>query len=145
MEDLVAASAFIVALSALTVYTALVLKPFMPAAVVEAPIAPARDAPVRHIYVYNSSSGLYAVEYEGAGVEEFRRSLGVPGDLVAVFEVYPGGYRCSLYGSRAVRLGADPYTGLWCPPPFRPHVDPDCVPVAIAARGRWLVAQYRCP
>jgi len=145
MEDLVSAAVFITALTALFVFVALVLKPFMPAKVVEAPVAPSDDAPTRRVYVYNASGRLYAVEYAGSDVEAFRKAAGVPGSLAAVFEVYPGGYRCQRYTRAPVRIGDDPYTGLWCPPPFDTRVDHSCQPVGLTSRGRWLLVQYRCP
>jgi len=145
MEDLVSALVFATALSALFVFVALALKPFMPAKVVEAPIAPSDDAPTRRIYIYDASGRLYAVEYAGNDVEAFRRAVGVPGVLVAVFEVYPGGYRCVRYARAPVRIGDDPYTGLWCPPPFDAKLDPNCQPVGLTSRGRWLLTQHRCP
>jgi len=144
MEDLISAAVFITALSALFVFTLLVLKPFMPAKTAEAPLAPSQDAPARRIYVYNASGMLYAVDYQGDDVEAFRRAVGVPGVLVTVFEVYPGGYRCQRYTRAPVRIGDDPYTGLWCPPPFDARVDHNCQPIGITSRGRWLLVQYRC-
>ncbi|ABL88050.1 conserved hypothetical protein [Pyrobaculum islandicum DSM 4184] len=145
MEDFIAAYVFVIALSILVVYTAAVLKPFIFTNVVEVPIAPSKELPTRHIYVYSSVSGLYAVEYEGLDVEEFRKAMGVPGALVAIFEVYPGGYRCVNYANYTVKLGPDPYTGLWCPPPFKTETKPYCIPIGITSRGRWLLVQYRCP
>jgi len=159
MEDVVAATAFIAALASLLLYAVAVASQFTEVKIVESPLAPAGDAPTRRVYVYAtptsspliSSSlpvpgvGLVAVEYEG-DVEELRRALGIGGVLVAVFEIYPGGYRCRLApGVKSVRIGDDPYTGLWCPPPFSNATVAGCSPVGIASRGRWLVVQYSCP
>jgi hypothetical protein len=85
------------------------------------------------------------VEYAGSDLETFRRALGVPGTLVAVFTVYPGGYSCTRYTGAPVRIGPDPYTGLWCPPPFDAKAESNCVPVGLTSRGRWLFVQYSCP
>ncbi|MCC6021088.1 MAG: hypothetical protein LM577_06970 [Thermoproteaceae archaeon] len=145
MEDVVAAVVFIAALSALLALAALTLEQYMPAGVVEAPVAPAHDAPARRIYVYNDSGRLYAVEYAGSDAEAFRRAAGVPGSLVAAFEVYPGGYRCARRAGAPVRIGDDPYTGLWCPPPVDANAGAGCAPIGITSRGRWLLVQYRCP
>ncbi len=145
MEDFVAAVVFVTALAALFVMAVATLKPFLPSKIVEAPIAPSKDAPTRHIYVYNDTGRLYAVEYAGSDPEAFRRVVGVPGSLVAVFTVYPGGYNCTRYTRAPVRIGPDPYTGLWCPPPFDAEVESNCVPVGLTSRGRWLLVQYSCP
>ena len=150
MEDFIAASVFITALAALFVMAGITLKPFLPSKIVEAPIAPGRDAPTVRVYVYNDTGGLYAVEYAGSDVEAFRRVMEIPAvemssSLVAVFTVYPGGYSCTRYTGAPVRIGKDPYTGLWCPPPFDAKVEKGCVPVGLTSRGRWLLVQYSCP
>jgi hypothetical protein len=150
VEDFIAASVFVTALAALFVVAVATLKPFLLSKIVEAPIAPSKDAPTRHVYVYRYGGDLYAVEYVGNEPEAFRRALGVPGSLVAVFTVYPGGYNCTRYTRDPVRIGPDPYTGLWCPPPFdvkadRVSVSSTCVPVGLTSRGRWLLVQYSCP
>jgi len=158
MEDAVAVAAFIAALVSLLLYSVTVVSQFTEAKIAEAPHAPAGDVPTRKVYIYatpvNSSLippslpapgvRLAAVEYEG-NVEELRWGLGVGGVLVATFEIYPGGYRCWLApGVKSVRVGDDPYTGLWCPPPFSNATVAGCLPVGIASRGRWLVVQYSC-
>jgi len=148
VEDFVAAAVFVTALAALFVMAVATLKPFLPSKIVEAPAAPSSDAPTIRVYVYNHTGRLYAVKYAGSDPEAFRRALGVPGSLVAVFTVYPGGYSCTRYTRVPVRIGPDPYTGLWCPPPFdvnRTNVDSTCVPVGLTSRGRWLLVQYSCP
>jgi hypothetical protein len=142
---MVAALVFAAALSALLAVTVVTLGQYLLAGITEAPVALAYDAPARRIYVYNDSGRLYAVEYAGSDVEAFRRAAGVPGSLVAVFEVYPGGYRCVRYAGAPVRIGDDPYTGLWCPPPVDANTGAGCTPVGITSRGRWLLVQYRCP
>jgi hypothetical protein len=145
VEDFVAATVFVTALAALFIMAGVTLKPFLPSKIVEAPIAPSKDAPTIKVYVYNDAGRLYAVEYAGNDPEAFRRALGVPGDLVAVFTIYPGGYSCIRYTNAPVRIGPDPYTGLWCPPPFDTKVESNCVPVGLTSRGRWLLVQYSCP
>jgi hypothetical protein len=148
VEDFVAATVFVTALAALFVMAGVTLKPFLPSKIVEAPIAPSKDAPTVRVYVYDHMGHLYAVKYAGSDPETFRRVVGVPGDLVAVFTIYPGGYNCIRYTSAPVRIGTDPYTGLWCPPPFdvnRTNVNGTCVPVGLTSRGRWLLVQYSCP
>ncbi|MEM4652241.1 MAG: hypothetical protein QW086_10545 [Pyrobaculum sp.] len=145
MEDFIASVVFITALAALFIMAIATLKPFLPSKIVEAPIAPGRDAPTVRIYVYNDTGRLYAVEYAGSDPEAFRRAVGVPGSLVAVFTVYPGGYNCTRYTRASVRVGPDPYTSLWCPPPFDAKVERNCVPVGLMSRGRWLLMQYSCP
>jgi hypothetical protein len=148
VEDFIAATVFVTALAALFVMVGVTLKPFLPSKIVEAPIAPSKDAPTIKVYVYNHTGRLYAVKYAGNDPETFRRAVGVPGTLVAVFTVYPGGYNCTRYTRAPVRIGPDPYTGLWCPPPFdvnRTNVGSTCVPVGLTSRGRWLLVQYSCP
>ena len=148
MEDFIAAAVFVTALAALFVMAVATLKPFLPTKTVEAPIAPSSDAPTIKVYVYNHRGRLYAVKYAGNDSEAFRMALGVPGSLVAVFTIYPGGYNCTRYTRIPVRIGPDPYTGLWCPPPFdvnRADVNRNCVPVGLTSRGRWLLVQYSCP
>jgi hypothetical protein len=145
VEDFIAAAVFATAFAALFVMAGITLKPFLPSKIVEAPIAPSKDAPTVKVYIYNHTGRLYAVEYIGNDVEAFRRALGVPGTLVAVFTVYPGGYNCIMYTRVPVRIGSDPYTGLWCPPPFDAEVEKGCVPVGLTSRGRWLLVQYSCP
>jgi uncharacterized protein (DUF58 family) len=150
MEDFTAGIVFITALAALFVMAMVTIKPFLPSKIVEAPIAPSKDAPTVRVYVYNHTGRLYAVEYAGSDPEAFRRALEVPGTLVAVFTIYPGGYNCTRYTRAPVRIGPDPYTGLWCPPPFdvkidRANVNRTCVPVGLTSRGRWLLVQYSCP
>ncbi|AET32627.1 hypothetical protein [Pyrobaculum ferrireducens] len=149
MEDFISASVFITGLAALFLFAALVARPYLPSAYIEAPAEPGDNVPTRSLYVYAvidryNHTRYYMMEYVGPDAEQFRQGVGVPGVLVAKFYVYPGGYRCELYGRRPVRIG-DPYTGLWCPPPFDARVDPSCVPVNVASKGRWLVVQYRCP
>jgi len=145
VEDFIAAAVFVTALAALFVMAGITLKPFLPSKIVEAPIAPSKDAPTIKVYVYNHTGRLYAVEYAGDNPEAFRRAVGVPGDLVAVFTVYPGGYNCTRYTRAPVRIGPDPYTGLWCPSPFDTKVENGCIPVGLTSRGRWLLVQYSCP
>lgn len=148
MEDFVSTAVFATALAALFVMAGATLKPFLPSKLVEVPAAPGKDAPTVKVYVYNHMGRLYAVEYAGDNPEAFRRALGVPGTLAAVFTVYPGGYNCTRYTRAPVRIGSDPYTGLWCPPPFdvnRTNVNSNCVPVGLTSRGRWLLVQYSCP
>jgi hypothetical protein len=145
VEDFIAATVFVTALVALFVMTVATLKPFLPSKIVEAPAAPSSDAPTIKVYVYNHTGRLYAVAYAGDDVEAFRRAVGVPGSLVAVFTVYPGGYSCTRYTRAPVRIGPDPYTGLWCPPPFDAEVEENCVPVGLTSRGMWLLVQYSCP
>ena len=149
MEDFVSTAVFVTALAALFVIAGVTLKPFLPSKIVEAPIAPSKDAPTIKVYIYNRTGILYAVEYAGSDPEAFRRAVRVPGDLAAVFTVYPGGYSCTRYTRAPVRIGPDPYTGLWCPPPFdvkaEADVNKNCVPVGLTSRGRWLLVQYSCP
>jgi len=150
MEDLIAAAVFITALAALFIMAMVTIKPFLPSKIIEAPAAPAGDAPTMRVYVYNDTGRLYAVAYAGDDVETFRMALGAPGSLAAVFMVYPGGYNCTKYTRAPVRIGPDPYTGLWCPPPFdvktdRANANSTCVPVGLTSRGRWLLVQYSCP
>jgi hypothetical protein len=148
VEDFVAAAVFVTALAALFVTAVATLKPFLPSKIVEAPAAPGKDAPTIKVYVYNHTGRLYAVEYAGTDPEAFRRALGVPGTLAAVFTIYPGGYDCTRYTRAPLRIGPDPYTGLWCPPPFDVKTDivnSTCVPVGLTSRGRWLLVQYSCP
>jgi len=145
VEDFIAATVFVTALAALFVMAVATLKPFLPSKIVEAPAAPGKDVPTIRVYVYNDTNRLYAVEYAGSDPETFRRALEVPGSLVAVFIVYPGGYNCTRYTRAPVRIGSDPYTGLWCPPPFDAEVEKNCVPVGLTSRGRWLLVQYSCP
>jgi len=148
VEDFIAAAVFATALAALFVMAVATLKPFLPSKIIEVPAAPGKDAPTIKVYVYNHTGRLYAVEYAGSDPETFRRALGVPGDLAAVFTVYPGGYDCTRYTRASVRIGPDPYTGLWCPPPFdvkTDNVNRNCVPVGLTSRGRWLLVQYSCP
>jgi len=153
VEDLIAGAVFIIALTALLALAVLTVKPFLPSKTVEVPAAPGKDAPTMRVYVYNDSGRLYAVEYAGGDVDAFRRAVGVPGSLIAVFTVYPGGYNCTRYTRAPVRIGADPYTGLWCPPPFDSinktskfgaKAGGSCVPVGLTSRGRWLLVQYSC-
>ena len=149
MEDFIAAAVFATALAALFVMAVATLKPFLPTKIVETPAAPSSDAPTIRVYIYNHAGRLYAVKYAGNDVEAFRRAVGVPGSLAAVFTVYPGGYNCTMYTRIPVRIGPDPYTGLWCPPPFDVKAEADvnrnCVPVGLTSRGRWLLVQYSCP
>jgi hypothetical protein len=123
VEDFVAAAVFATALAALFVMAGATLKPFLPSKIVEVPATPGKDAPTIKVYVYNDTGRLYAVEYAGSDVETFRSAVGIPGSLVAVFTVYPGGYNCTRYTHAPVRIGPDPYTGLWCPPPFDAKVE----------------------
>jgi len=148
VEDFIAATVFVTALAALFVMAVTALKPFLPSKIVEVPAAPGKDAPTIKVYIYNHTGRLYAVEYAGSDPEAFRRALGVPGSLVAVFTIYPGGYNCTRYTRAPVRIGPDPYTGLWCPAPFdvkTDNVNRTCVPVGLTSRGRWLLVQYSCP
>jgi len=148
VEDFIAATVFVTALAALFVMAVAALKPFLPSKIIEAPAAPGKDVPTIRVYVYNDTNRLYAVEYAGSDPEAFRRAVVVPGSLVAVFTVYPGGYNCTRYTRAPVRIGPDPYTGLWCPAPFdvkTDNVNKTCVPVGLTSRGRWLLVQYSCP
>ena len=150
VEDVVAAAVFALATAVLIAFAIAVMAPFPQSKTVEAPVAPSKDAPVRRVYVYNDTDAngyvhIYAVEYEGSDVEAFRQTVGIPGRLVAVFEVYPGGYRCQKYVPYPVKIGEDPYNGLWCPPPYEPRDVSGCTPIGITSRGRWLLVQYRCP
>jgi len=69
---------------------------------------------------------------------------------VATFQLWPGGYSCTGapgVGTRTfVKIGNDPYTGLWCPPPWQvqPPPPPDCVPRGATSRGRVMVVEYAC-
>ena len=145
VEDVVAAAVFALATAALIAFAIAVMAPFPHSKTVEAPVAPSKDAPVRRVYVYEQGGQLYAVEYEVENVDAFRQMAGISGPLVAVFEVYPGGYRCQKYVPYPVRIGPDPYNGLWCPPPYEPKDVSGCTPIGVTSRGRWLLVQYRCP
>ena len=145
MEDFVSTAVFVTAVAALFVMAGVTLKLFLPSKIVEVPAAPGKDAPTIKVYVYNHTGRLYAVEYAGTDPEAFRRAVRIPGDLAAVFTVYPGGYSCIKYTRAPVRIGPDPYTGLWCPPPFDTKVEENCIPVGLTSRGRWLLVQYSCP
>jgi len=105
VEDFIATAVFVTALAALFIMAGVTLKPFLPSKVVEVSVAPGKDAPTIRVYVYNDTGRLYAVEYAGSDVEAFRRAAGVPGALVAVFTVYPGGYNCTRYTRAPVRIG----------------------------------------
>ncbi|ABP51031.1 MAG: hypothetical protein OWQ51_12350 [Pyrobaculum arsenaticum] len=149
VEDVVAAAVFTVATAALVTFAVVVMAPFPQSKIVEVPISPSKDAPVRRVYVYNYTDAngyvqIYAIEYEGSDVETFRQAIGVFGRLIAVFDVYPGGYRCQKYVPYPVKLGEDPYNGLWCPPPFENKTVAGCTPIGLTSRGRWLQVQYRC-
>lgn len=145
MEDAVTVAVFAVALGALMLVAVYTIAPFLSAKVVEVPVAPSADVPERRVYVYSDGRSITAVELDG-DVEWFRGAIGVSGGLAAVFYIYPGGYRCQLMpGYSSVKLGDDPYTGLWCPPPFKNASVAGCVPAGVTSRGRWLLIQYRCP
>lgn len=145
MEDVIAVAVFITAVVALMLLAMAVTAPFIQYRIIEAPVAPPADVPARHIYVYSSNGKLYAVDYEGLNPAAFQRVAGIPGTLVAVFTVWPGGYNCTLYGNTPVKIGQDPYTGLWCPPPYTQGNPANCAPTGITSRGRWLLVQYSCP
>ncbi|MEZ0319998.1 MAG: hypothetical protein ABWK05_08430 [Pyrobaculum sp.] len=145
MEDAVAAAVFVAAVGTLMVVAVYTIAPFLSAKVLEAPVAPSEGLPERRVYVYFDGGVYYAVEFDGE-VEWFRSTVGVNGSLAAVFFIYPGGYKCQLMpGYASVRLGGDPYTGLWCPLPFKNASVTSCVPVGVVSRGRWLLVQYKCP
>lgn len=144
MEDFIAATAFFAAFTVLFVLAILTIRPFIQYSVMETPAAPSQDAPTRLLYAYNVSGHIFLVEYKG-DVELFQGFVGIKGPLIAIFYVYPGGYRCERFTDKPVRFGADPYTGFWCPAPYEEvKIGPSCVPVGIASKGRWLLVQYRC-
>lgn len=122
----------------LFVFMIVVLMPFLPGRIAEAPVSPGNDTPVRYIYVYDTG---YAVEYPGKNISALAPLIGVSGKPIAEFVVYPGGYRCN--GS-AVRIGTDPYTGLWCPPPIQPRSVSGCTPIGVTSQGRFIIVQYAC-
>jgi hypothetical protein len=74
VEDFVAAAVFATALAALFVMAGVTLKPFLPSKIVEAPIAPSKDAPTIKVYVYNHTGRLYAVEYAGRRPRDLQKS-----------------------------------------------------------------------
>ncbi len=140
MEHLVSVVVFTVGIAMLLIASSVVMQPFIYWKTIETPVAPSDDLAVRVLYVYNNSGRLYVVEHMSHADALFRQ-LGLFGELVAVFELYPGGYRCV---GRA-KIGSNPYTGLWCPPPKFAEVKPTCVPLGLVSRGMWLLMQYRCP
>ncbi|MEM4577714.1 MAG: hypothetical protein QXU59_02670 [Pyrobaculum sp.] len=142
MEDVVAAVVFFTAFSTLLLFTAASLSPFLYTKTVASPHAPSEDTPSRVFYVYNVSKrdGFDLI------VAEHGDKIETPPTwrLVAVFRVYPGGYDCVLLTEPSVKIGDDPYTGLWCPPPLDVREVEGCTPKGLTSRGRWLLIEYVC-
>lgn len=137
MNDLVAATVFVLGLSLLLIAGMSVLRPLLPSVEVHAPVGPSEQMPHRLVYVYLVDGRWVAV----AAPPDFDVGVLFGGDPVAVFEVYPGGYRCA--SPLRVEVGDDPYRGFWCPPPTADR-PPACVPVGLSSRGRWLTVDYAC-
>lgn len=142
MEDVAASAAFFLSLSLLLLMVSTAIKPFLPASEVYAPTAPSAEAPRRLVYVYSLHGDVVAVAVPPDTTPDELLGLGASGGLLTVFELYPGGYRCSP--PVEVRIGGDPYRGLWCPPPWHGVVASRCPPQGPVSIGRWLAVSYRC-
>ena len=64
--------------------------------------------------------------------------------VLARFVLWPGGYKCERYERIEVRFGPDPYTGLWCPTPWRSKAPPGCAPQGVQSAGRVLLVKFVC-
>ena len=108
-------------------------------------VAPPQGAPADWVHVVDAGGQLYAVRMatpDWRAAASFS-TLPAGAALMATFQLWPGGYNCTY--ARPVRIGPDPYTGLWCPPPWRVQPPPpDCVPRDATSRGRVLVVEYTC-
>ena len=124
----VAASVFFLSVAVLMLFATLKLSS-LPRGGYTAPLSPPQGGPARWIHVFYLNGGFLAVDAETPSYELAEVAVGINGTWVATFYLWPGGYACAynasfllngrpLSSSNPLRIGADPYTGLWCPPPW---------------------------
>ncbi|MEM1788177.1 MAG: hypothetical protein QW085_06270 [Pyrobaculum sp.] len=68
-------------------------------------------------------------------------------NILARVALWPGGYNCTVLvppPRDVYKIGPDPYTGVWCPPPFKYSVPPGCEPRNVVARGRVVLIEAVC-
>lgn len=100
-----------------------------------APLPPAAEAGARWIHVLNCSGTLIAVDAGTPNASQAEELVGLSCRDLASFELWPGGYSCN----GTARIGPDPFTGLWCPPPKMP--DGKCSSGVLVSEGRFLLVQ----
>ncbi|MEL9989765.1 MAG: hypothetical protein QXP98_04635 [Thermoproteus sp.] len=94
-----------------------------------APLSQAEGAPARWIHIFYSNRAFWAVDAGVSSPSIAEIYAGINGTWVATFLLWPGSYNCTYNSSfllngrpisvdNPLRIGRDPYTGLWCPPPW---------------------------
>lgn len=128
ITSLAAAAVFSSALSVLLLFAVLKIAS-LPHASLTIPLSESQGAPARWIHVFYSGGVFVAVDAGTPSPYVAEALAGVNGVWVATFKLWPGGYTC-LYNSsfalngkpiskdNPLKIGEDPYTGLWCPPPW---------------------------
>ncbi|MEZ0248681.1 MAG: hypothetical protein ABWJ97_05360 [Thermoproteus sp.] len=94
-----------------------------------APLSPSEGSPARWIHVFYLNGTFWVVDAGVSSPNIAEAEAGINGIWVATFLLWPGGYNCTYNSSflldgrpigvdNPLRIGRDPYTGLWCPPPW---------------------------
>ncbi|MGC8582619.1 MAG: hypothetical protein ACP5HD_02205 [Thermoproteus sp.] len=145
----VAASIFALLVAVLTLFAFMKLSS-LPHGGYLAPLSPPQGGPARWIHVFYHNGELWMVDAETPSPTLAEIAVGVNGTWVATFYLWPGGYNCTynssfvlggepISASNPLRIGPDPYSGLWCPPPWKGGGV--CSATVVESRGRLLLAR----
>jgi len=116
-------------------------------------LEPSADAPRKYVYVVEGDPPhLQGADCGGVRCSLFIYPTADPRvaesaagrRVLARFVLWPGGYKCERYERVEVRFGPDPYTGLWCPTPWRSESPPGCAPQGVQSAGRVLLVKFVC-
>lgn len=163
MSSLVAAVVFAISLAVLLLFVMLKMSS-LPTRYYLAPASPPQGASARWIHVFSAyyygQPTLLAISADTPNSQQALAEANTTGAIadgiwVATFELWPGGYNCTynatfyingapISAGNPLKIGPDPYTGLWCPPPWSSTVPTGCVPVNVGSKGRILLTAYAC-
>ncbi len=144
MSDAAVAGAFLLLLIGFALWIALYALP--PAwARTYAVAGPASEQAVKWAWVVKRPDGTVALMLYPT--PDLRTAQSVSGGVVlARVAMWPGGYNCTMYAPGVYKFGPDPYTGIWCPPPWKTadQVPKNCRPWNAVSRGRVVLIEFRC-
>ena len=149
VTSLVAAAIFFSALTVLFLFALLKISS-LPHWAQIAPLSQPQGAPSRWIHVFRSGGVFIAID-AGTPSPYIAAMMGnINGTWIATFYLWPGGYNCTYNSSfllngepisttNPLKIGPDPYTGLWCPPPW--SAAKGCATGVLSSMGRILVVR----
>lgn len=163
MSSLVAAAVFAISLAVLLLFVIVKISS-LPTRYYLAPASPPQGASARWIHVfsvyYYGQPTLLMVAADTPNPQQALAEINTTGAITrgiwaATFMLWPGGYNCTynnafsieggpISAENPLKIGPNPYIGLWCPPPWSSTIPTNCAPVNIASEGRILLTVYAC-